>query len=147
MKTLNLLLITSAFCATGFAQDNATTTDISSDALLSSCVVGTWTHVSSTYPSGDVTTYQREFEFFRDGSGICKRYTDLDTVVINFQWEVKDSVISLFEIRKNGKRTYADSQIISFAGLTKMYLKDAYCEDQTGKISCYRKVETEIAKY
>lgn len=147
MKTLNLLLITVIFCATGFAQEISQKESNASDASLSSSIIGTWEHVSSTYPSGDVTTYKRKFQFFTDGKGICERYTDLDTIVINFQWEVKESIISLFEIRKNGKRIYADSQMLSFVDLNKMYLTDAYCDDHTGKIACYRRVESEIAKY
>lgn len=147
MKTLNLLFIAVIFCTTGFAQDNTETNSTASDASLSSSIVGTWEHVSSTYPSGDVTTYKRKFQFFEDEKGICSRYTDLDTITINFQWEVKESVISLFEIRKNGKRIYADSQILSFVDVNKMYLTDAYCDENTGKIACYRRVESEIAKY
>lgn len=147
MKTLNLLLVTVIFCATGFAQAISQKESIASDASLSSSIIGTWEHVSSTYPSGDVTTYKRKFQFFEDGKGICSRYTDLDTVFINFQWEVRESVISLFEIRKNGKRIYADSQILSFVDINKMYLTDAYCDENTGKIACYRRVESEIAKY
>ncbi|MBK6527842.1 MAG: hypothetical protein IPG07_21220 [Crocinitomicaceae bacterium] len=108
----------------------------------------TWEHVSSTYPSGDVSTYQRKFQFYADGTGVCARYTDLDTVLIHFEWTVKDSVISLFEIRKNGKVFTQIRQIITFVDLHKMHLSDAYCDDQTGKICCYRRSsDLEIAKF
>jgi len=142
MKTLHLLLITTLSSSFSFSQD-----DITTDAVLYSYLVGTWEHVSSTYPGGDVGTYKREFQLYSDGKGICINYDDGDTTSINFEWEVKDSIISLFEIQKNGKRIYADSQNISFVDLNKMYLTDAYCEDQTGKICCYKRSGNEIVKY
>ncbi len=145
MKTLNPIFILLIFSTVNIslAQDS-----INADADLSAQLIGTWEHVSSTYPSGDVSTYQRTFQFFADGSGVCARYTDLDTVLIHFNWTVKDSVISLFEIRKNGKSIYADSQIITFVDMQKLHLADAYCDDQTGKICCYRRsFDLEIAKF
>jgi hypothetical protein len=145
MKTLNpsLFLLVFSSLNISIAQDS-----INTDSDLSAQLVGTWEHVSSTYPSGDVSTYQRKFQFYADGTGVCARYTDLDTVLIHFEWTVKDSVISLFEIRKNGKSIYADSQIITFVDLHKMHLSDAYCDDQTGKICCYRRSsDLEIAKF
>lgn len=145
MKTLNptLFLLVVSSWNISVAQDSLNT-----DSQLTSQLLGTWEHVSSTYPAGDVSTYQRKFQFFEDGTGVCARYTDLDTVLIKFDWTLKDSVISLFEIRKNGTRIYADSQIITTLDLNKMYLSDAYCDDKTGKVSYYRRTtEMEIAKY
>ena len=142
MKTIRLILATLLTSTVSFAQDDAT-----SDAVLFSYLVGTWEHVSSTFPDGDVTTYQRKFHLYADGKGTCAKYTDLDTIYVHFEWEVKDSIISLFEIDKRGKRIYADSQTISFVDLNKMHLTDAYCEENRGKICCYKRTGNEIAKY
>jgi len=142
MKTYILLLITILSASTCFTQDAKT-----ADAVLFSSLVGTWEHVGSTFPGGDVVTYKREFQLFSTGKGICTKITDVDTTIINFEWQVKDSIISLFEIKKNGRIIYADSQVISFVDQNKMHLTDAYCEDQTGKIACYRRTGNEIAKY
>lgn len=141
MKTYILLLVT-LLSTSGFSQDAKT-----ADAVLFSSMIGTWEHVSSTFPTGDVVTYRREFQFFSDGKGICTKIKDVDTTLINFEWEVKDSVVSLFEIRKNGKITYADSQIISFLDPSKLYLTDAYCDENTGRVCCYKRTEMAIAKY
>jgi hypothetical protein len=144
MKSRNLfILFVFSFCTISVAQDSVDT-----DVAIRSQLVGTWEHVSSTYPSGNVSTYQRKFQFFADGTGICARYTDLDTVLIKFEWVVKDSIISLYELRKNGVIIYADSQIITSLDVNKLYLTDAYCDDQTGKVCYYRRsTEMEIAKY
>jgi hypothetical protein len=141
MKRYILLLVT-ILSTSSFAQDAKT-----ADALLFSSIVGTWQHVSSTYPWGDVVTYQREFQFFSDGLGICKKITDSDTIVISFHWEVKDSIVSLFEIQKNGRPIYADSQVISLVNTSKLYLKDAYCDENIGRVCCYRRTGNEIVKY
>ncbi|MBK6952629.1 MAG: hypothetical protein IPH24_11425 [Crocinitomicaceae bacterium] len=86
MKTLNPTFFLLVFSSVNisFAQDS-----INSDAELSAQLVGTWEHVSSTYPSGDVSTYQRKFQFYVDGTGVCARYTDLDTVLIHLNGQLK----------------------------------------------------------
>lgn len=137
-----ILLVFSSF-QISFAQDS-----LNSDINLRAQLVGTWEHVSSTYPSGDVKTYQRKFQFFSDGTGYCANYTTVDTTVIKFEWVVEDSVISLYELRKNGVIIYAESQRISFFDGAKMYLNDDYCEDKTGKVGVYRRSsDLEIAKF
>lgn len=135
MKIQNPLLFLPAvfLFATAHAQDGET------DLSLTSDLVGTWEHVSSTYPSGDVVTYRREIRLLPDGTGYCTRFTDLDTLSTSFGWEVKDSVIYLFETNKRGKRITADAQYISALNPTKMYLRDAYGEDQAGRVCCYRR--------
>jgi hypothetical protein len=145
MKTINALFFLFVFSSLNIslAQDS-----INSDTDLSAQLVGTWEHVSSTYPSGDIKTYQRKFQFFADGTGYCASYTAADTVLIKFEWVVEDSIISLYELRRNGVIIYAESQRISFFDGTKMYLNDDYCEDKTGKIGVYRRsTDLEIAKF
>lgn len=143
MKILNTILITLFTSTIGFSQNDSVT----NNQTLFYSLIGTWEHVSSTYPSGDVVTYQRKFDFFADGTGICTRYTDLDTVLINFEWTVQDNIVSLYSIQKNGKRIYADSQSITFADVNRMYLRSAYCEEQNGKVCCYYRSENQMAKY
>jgi len=142
MKTLNLIPIIFFSSTVSFSQDSVT-----SDAELSSSLVGSWEHVSSTYPGGDITTYHREIELFADGKGICTKYNLADTLTITFEWEVKDSIVYMFVINKNGKRIHTDSQYISLMDFKKMYLIDSYGEEQAGKVCCYRRTDLEIAKY
>lgn len=145
MKTFSSILFLLVFSSLNisFAQDS-----INTDVALRAQLVGTWEHVSSTYPSGDVKTYQRKFQFFSDGTGYCASYTAVDTVLIKFEWVVEDSIISLYELRRNGVIIYAESQRISFFDGTKMYLNDDYCEDKTGKVGVYRRsTDLEIAKF
>jgi len=142
MKTLNLILITFISLNNCFTQDTGTT-----DAILSSNLVGTWEHISTTYPSGDVTTYHKEIQFFADGTGICTKFTTLDSLSMKFQWEVKDSIVYLFVINRHGKRIDADSRCISLLDASTIYLTNAYCEEQSGKVCCYRRANMEIAQH
>ena len=134
MKTLNQLLALPIFfiSTSTFAQNN-------SDALLTTSLYGTWEHVSSTYPTGDIVTYHREINFQADGIGFCTKYENADTLNVSFQWEVKDSVIYLFVTNKRGVRMDGDAQQITMLDLSKMYLADAFGEDQVGRVLCYQR--------
>lgn len=134
MKTLNqLLAIPFIFTSTFSLTQNST------DDTLVASLVGTWEHVSSTYPGGDIVTYQREINFNADGTGSCTKYEKADTLNVSFQWEVKDSVIYLFITNRRGVRMDGDAQQITLLDLSKMYLADAYGEDQVGRVLCYQR--------
>lgn len=134
MKTINTLLALSALY---IFTSVMTADELNGDALLAQTLVGHWEHVSSTYPNGDVLTYNRDIELKSDGTGFCTKYMEEDTLGISFRWEVKDSVIHLFVFDKHGRRIEADAQLVSGVSASRMYLTDAYGEDQTGKICCY----------
>jgi hypothetical protein len=142
MKTSTLIFATLLSATACFSQDTS-----ADDIALSSSVIGRWEHVSSTYPGGDVVTYQREIYFYNDGSGMCTKYMEGDTLVITFNWEVKDSVICLFQFNKHGKRVDADAQYITKVDPSKMYLADAYNDEGYGKVCCYRRSGIVVGKY
>lgn len=142
MKTLTFFIAAYFSCSACIAQDPA------SDITLTSNVIGRWQHVSSTYPNGEVMTYEREIMFLGNGNGVCTKFMPDDTLEISFQWEVKDSVISLFTTNKHGRRIEADAQYISLVDMGRLYLTDAYDDTtQFGRVCCYRRTSGEIAKY
>ena len=143
MKTLRTLLVVSVFIASSISVQAKVT-----DEVISSFLVGTWEHVSSTRSNGDVTTYHREFQLFEDGSGICINYTEKDTLTASFQWEVRDSTIHLYVLDRKGRKFEADIQYVSLVDQSKMYLA-AVVEERVTRNLCYyrRKVAAEEAKF
>jgi hypothetical protein len=139
MKTLSLTFFALLSANNMFAQDN-----LNYDDSLKKTLVGEWHHVSSTYPGGYVMTYERDLYFSHDGTGICTKYFDTDTVQVAFNWEIRDSVVYLYVNNKRGVRIDGDAQLISGLASEKIYFKDAWGEDQAGKVCCYKR-DTEIA--
>lgn len=139
MKTLSLTLF-SLFIINGVSAQ----TDSGYDDSLKNNLVGAWRHVSSTYPGGFVMTYERDIYFSPDGTGTCVKYFDEDTLQISFNWELRDSVVYLYVTNKRGVRIDADAQLISQVSAGKIYFKDAWGEDQAGKVCCYQR-DNEIA--
>lgn len=140
MKTIftSFILLAISACSISLAATN-------NDNDFSKYLIGKWKHLSSTLPDGTVLTYQREIEFSSDGTGICRRFSVIDTVETSFNWEIKNQVIYLFVFSKRGKRIDADAQQISSINTGKLILKDVYGEEQTGKICAYQK--TDAAKF
>ena len=144
MKTISLVLSTLVLCLPSFAQETSP-----QDDYFASLFIGTWEHVSSTYPSGNESRYQRDFTFNADGSGVCTKYTKLDTSYQDFEWTVKDSMIFLFLIEeKTGSKTNTDAQYITLMNNDELYLDMRYASPEVRKTTFYRrKIIYEVAKY
>lgn len=141
MKTFYLSLILVFTFNNSFTQDEQNT-----DSTLSLKVVGIWEHMSSSYPSEDIITFQRELHLFADGKGLCIDINSMDTILVTFEWEVIDSTIFLFVHNKNGRRIDTDSQNIYLLNQNKMYLAEIIDGTvETGKVCYYRRKNMEIA--
>lgn len=139
MKTLSLISIVLVAVTTSFAQE--------SDQYMATHLVGSWEHVSSTYPGGDVVSFRKEFNLFNDGTGICYQFSGADTLSANFAWEVEDSTIVLYILDKKGEKIEADTQFISLLAPMKMYLSEISDGIETGKVCVYRRMDNQIAQY
>jgi hypothetical protein len=144
MKTIALILSTLYLLNPSFAQESS-----ASDQYFSSLFVGTWEHVSSTYPSGNEARYQRDFTFYGDGAGVCTLYSEKDTSYQEFEWKVKDSLVFLFIIdEKAGVKLNTDVQFISLMTDDDLYLDMKYASPDLRKVTYYRrKIVYEVAKY
>ncbi|MEZ4924429.1 MAG: hypothetical protein R2780_14755 [Crocinitomicaceae bacterium] len=144
MKTISLVLSSLVLCLPSFAQETS-----AQDDYFASLFVGTWEHVSSTYPSGNESRYQRDFKFNADGTGLCTRYTKLDTSYQDFEWKVRDSLVFLFLIdEKSGAKLNTDVQFITLMTDDALYLDMKYASPELRKVTYYRrKIIYEVAKY
>lgn len=84
-----------------------------SDSIISTYIVGNWEHVQSVFPSGNVSKYYQEFIFKPDGSGYCIQIFESDTIVINVEWEVKDTCVFLYTVYADGTTKHGDTVFIS----------------------------------
>ncbi|MBD3636355.1 MAG: hypothetical protein HUJ25_03360 [Crocinitomicaceae bacterium] len=142
MRTLSLIIV-ALFSHTSLLAQFAKDTD----ELIEKHVVGKWIHESSSFPNGDVVVYKRDLELFADGSGVCTKYLQDDTLTLNFNWEVKDSVVYIFVMNKFGKRVDTDSHYITYVDEVTLLLDQNYGPLDLRKNSYYRKESQEMAKY
>ena len=120
MKRTFLFVLT-LFSIQSFAQEVA-----SADDVLTTKVIGAWEHISSNYPSGNVSRYRKEFEFYIGGQGICTEFYDNDTVYANFNWEVIDSTIHVFVADDRGNKVNTDSQFIASLDELNLFLPNIW---------------------
>lgn len=121
--------------------------DQPNDEAIMKDVVGTWQHVTSTDPKGNVLRFDRELELNANGSGICTRYEAADTLQLPFEWDVKNGAIQLYVYNKRGKRINTDAQHVSLVDAKSLYLDTVYASADQGKVSLYRRKSAEVAKY
>ena len=91
-----------------FSQDPA-----NHDDILRSNFVGSWTHIRSTYPSGNSTDYYQEFDFYEDGTGICYRIEQTDTVSLVVHWRIEEGKVYLYSLTPDGKLIHGDTIFLS----------------------------------
>ena len=144
MKSIALLFSTLLFIRPSFAQETS-----SADDFFAAMFIGTWEHVSSTYPSGNESRYKRDFTFNEDGSGLCTKYSKIDTSYQEFEWKVQDSLVFLFLVdEKSGQRLNTDVKYISLMTNDDLYLDMRYAAQEVRKTTYYRrKIIYEVAKY
>lgn len=142
MKILVLTISALTITAFSFSQADSTLTDDN----LKKDLVGTWTHVTSTDPKGNVLAFDRQIELLPDGKGTCTKYVEADTLLLPFEWDIKDGAIQLYVFNKHGKRINTDSQFISLLDDRSLYLDTVYGSDDRGKVSLYQR-EDVAAKY
>ncbi|UKN00969.1 hypothetical protein K6119_14635 [Paracrocinitomix mangrovi] len=143
MKTIKLTLVALMLATFSLAQDQS----VVQKKDLSSNLVGSWQHLRSVYPTGEIMTYTREFDLYEDGTGLCTRLSESDTVAIKFEWEVKDSTIYLYTLNNKGKRIEADAQLITHIDEAAMHLDEPVDEGYLGKVCMYRRKDSKLAKY
>jgi len=119
----------------------------SADELLATKVIGSWEHISSNYPSGNISRYRKEFEFSIGGQGVCTEFYDKDTVLAKFSWEIADSTIRVFVIDDRGSRVNTDSQFISSIDELNLYLNQIYGPAELRKSTHYRKKAGDVVQY
>ena len=90
MKTITLLLLIT-YSVIG-------NTQISYDRNLEIHLAGQWTHVKSTYPSGNQETYIRIFDLYSDSTFEVQYISKVDTSYKTGVWFVKDTCVNLFEV-------------------------------------------------
>lgn len=142
MKTyLPILLIFVLYFTPTFSQESQ------SDEDLTQCVIGTWEHVVSTDPDGNVQTYDRKIELFADGTGICTKLIDGEEVQMPFYWDIVDGAIMLYIVDNKGRRINTDSQLISDVDARQLNLASVWESDDYGMASLYERKTNIVAEY
>lgn len=141
MKTVLLSLITAIIFSPSFSQNQALGDELKQN------VVGTWQHVSSTDQKGNILRYDRKIELFADGTGICTRVRDGQSVEIPFFWDVSANEIMLYILNKRGKMINTDSQLVWDVDDRSLSLACTWESDDFGITSLYKKLTEEKAKF
>ena len=143
MKNYLLSLIVLLYISPSFAQEPN-----QSDVNLMNDVVGTWQHVSSTDYQGNILRYERKIQLFADGTGICTKKVENQTIEIPFYWNVEHGNIMLYVENKKGKRINTDSQFVWDIDNFNMSLACTWeSDDYLATTSTYKRLKEDQAEF
>jgi hypothetical protein len=109
------------------------------DHILRRHFIGSWTHVHSIYPSGNVTDYYQEFDFRQDGSGTCIRIEKGDTVAISIRWLISEGKVFLYTILEDGRMIHGDTILLTHLDEERFFGDKVYGPYELRKTCMYKR--------
>lgn len=134
-----IIIILSNYTYSQFKQDESNS--INYNVLLQDYIVGKWSHVQSTYPSGNQENYSRTFDLFPDSTWLCSSAYDInpDSVTSLGYWYIRDTTIYLYTLIDTNI-ILGDVVKIEHVEDTLMFLKRIWGLPEARKTSMYKRI-------
>ena len=136
MKIIIPILFLFAQISSVYSQDLS---DI--DNAIHQYFIGTWTHIRSIMPNGDIIEYDQEFTFNEDGTGVCYRFTDGIPETIIVKWEIKGGQVFLYSTRDDGQIMISDVISIEYLDETRFFADKIFGPEEFRKSCFYKRKE------